>query len=178
VKLTEFDWGPEHPLLGRCHAHVTTINGGVARNVIPDTCEFCLDIRTTPAESHAQLFQRLRRHLQSELIVHSERLVPVQTDAAEPIVQATLRAVPGVHAGGSPTMSDMVFLAGIPSAKIGPGESVRSHTPDEYILLDELREGAAAYERIIREYFDAIAGAERGEFSTTAAATADGSRKP
>ncbi|MBU0641207.1 MAG: M20/M25/M40 family metallo-hydrolase [Planctomycetes bacterium] len=153
VRLREFDWGPRHPLLGRCHAHVTMVNGGVARNVIPDRCEFCLDIRTTPLESHAHLFQRLCDYLRSDLHVHSDRLVPVETDRTAPIVQAVLRALPGAELGGSSAMSDMVFLAGIPSVKLGPGQSRRSHAPDEYILLDELRDGAAAYERIIQEYF-------------------------
>jgi len=151
-RLREFDWGPRHPLLGRCHAHVTMISGGVARNVIPDQCEFHLDVRTTPLESHARLYRRLRDYLHSDLRVHSDRLVPVETDRAAAIVQAVLRALPGAEPGGSPAMSDMVFLAGVPSVKIGPGQPSRSHTPDEYILLDELRDGAAAYERIIQEY--------------------------
>ncbi|MCP4594198.1 MAG: M20 family metallo-hydrolase, partial [bacterium] len=69
------------------------------------------------------------------------------------IVQAVVRAVPDQPPAGSPAMSDMVFLDGIPSVKIGPGVSRRSHTPNEYILRQELLAGAAAYERIIREYF-------------------------
>ena len=52
-------------------------------------------------------------------------------------------------------MSDMVFLAGIPAVKIGPGQSDRSHTPDEFILESELIDGAAAYGGIIRSYFAA-----------------------
>lgn len=152
-RLREFDWGPPHPLLGQCHAQVTMINGGVARNVIPDTCEFYLDVRTTPLESHTRLYRRLCDHLESDLYVHSDRLVPVETDHTAPIVQAALNALPGAEPGGSPAMSDMVFLAGAPSVKIGPGQPGRSHTADEYILLDELRDGAAAYERIVQEYF-------------------------
>ena len=166
--LETFDWGPAHPLLGRCHAHVTMIKGGVARNVIPDACEFFLDIRTTPAESHAGLCRRLRRHLKSDLHIHSDRLVPVQTDPGEAILQAVLRAVSGVAPGGSPTMSDMVFLGGVPSVKIGPGRSSRSHTPDEYIELEELAVGAGAYERIIREYFAGPANVRESETATTA----------
>jgi acetylornithine deacetylase len=164
ARLADFDWGPEHPLLGRCHAHVTRIHGGVARNVIPDACEFYLDIRTTPAEAHAALVARLRRHLRSELQVHSDRLTPVQTDERAAIVQAVRRALPEARPAGSPAMSDMVFLTGIPSVKLGPGDSARSHTPDEYVLPDELARGAAAYERIIREYFTLVgeaAGADR-----------------
>ena len=169
TRLADFDWGPPDPLLGRCHAHVTMISGGVARNVIPDACEFYLDVRTTPAESPAELCERLRGYLKSELHIHSARLMPVRTDVGEPIAQAVLRAVPGAAPAGSPAMSDMVFLAGIPSVKIGPGESCRSHTPDEYIRLEELQAGAAAYERIIQEYFNGPASGCRAESTMTAA---------
>lgn len=153
VRLREFDWGPAHPLLGRCHANVTVIQGGVARNVIPDACEFFLDVRTTPLEAHATLFERLRAFCKSELVIHSQRLVPVQTDERERIVRAVCAALPGTRPTGSPTMSDMVYLAGIPAVKIGPGQSPRSHTPDEFILAAELAAGADAYERIIGQYF-------------------------
>ena len=152
-RLREFDWGPVHPLLGRTHAHVTQIHGGIARNVIPDACEFTLDIRTTPVESHRDLFARLQAALRSTLRVHSERLVPVDTSIGQPIVAACVAAT-GRPAAGSPAMSDMVFLAGTPAVKIGPGETKRSHTPNEYLLESELLAGAAAYERIAREYFD------------------------
>ena len=96
-----------------------------------------------------------------------------RTDAGEAIVQAVLRAVPGAVPGGSPTMSDMVFLAGIPSVKIGPGESDRSHVPGEYIRLEELQAGAAAYERIIREYFQSSTDG-RTEAASTAGTTREG----
>ena len=79
LRLREFDWGKSHPRLGRPHGNVTMIHGGIAHNVIPDACEFCLDIRTTPLESHAALFARLKTYLHSELTVRSERLVPVET---------------------------------------------------------------------------------------------------
>lgn len=151
--LRKFDWGPPHPLLGRTHAHVTQINGGISRNVIPDACEFFVDVRTTPGLTHAQLVERVRAALRSEVIVHSDRLVPVQTDARHPIVRAVLEALPDARPLGSPAMSDMVFLDGIPAVKIGPGDTVRSHTPDEYILVDELERGAAAYTSIARQYF-------------------------
>jgi acetylornithine deacetylase len=151
--LSEFDWGPPHPLLGRCHAHATKIGGGVALNVVPDECEFYLDIRTTPGETHPQLYERLRAALKSELHVRSDRLVPVETSVNELIVSAAARALPGARLNGSPAMSDMVCLAGIPSVKIGPGQSARSHTPDEFITAQELADGAAAYERILGEYF-------------------------
>jgi acetylornithine deacetylase len=152
LRLREFDWGPAHPRLGRAHGNVTMMRGGIAHNVIPDTCEYCLDIRTTPLESHAALLARLKTHLRSELIVRSDRLVPIETPEDSPIAKAACRAT-GKQPEGSRTMSDMVFLAGIPAVKLGPGQSARSHTRDEFILESELLDGAAAYREIIRLFF-------------------------
>lgn len=157
ARLRLFDWGETHPFLGRCHAHVTRISGGIANNVVPDACEFLLDIRTTPLESHRALFERLRAFMKSELSIHSERLVPVETDPRELIVQAVLDALPDSRPSGSPTMSDMLYLQGIPSVKIGPGQSSRSHTPNEYVTLAELKAGAVGYERIALAYFARVA---------------------
>lgn len=151
--LHALDWGPAHPLLGRCHAHVTMIAGGVARNVVPDTCEFFVDIRTTPPERHADLVQRARAAARSEVHVHSDRLEAMETPADSVIVQAVRTALPEGRPAGSPAMSDMVFLTGVPAVKIGPGETRRSHTADEYVTAAELQAGADAYERIALEYF-------------------------
>ncbi len=156
-RLEAFDWGPPHPLLGRCHAHPTLISGGVARNVIPDACEFTLDVRTTPLEAHAALVERLQGVLRSEVHVHSDRLVPVQTSPDAAIVRAVRAALPDCVPGGSPAMSDMVYLPRTPAVKIGPGQSPRSHTAGEFITLAELSAGSEAYERMVRAYFGIVA---------------------
>jgi acetylornithine deacetylase len=152
LRLREFDWGGSHPRLGPPHGNVTMIRGGIAHNVIPDACEFCIDVRTTPLESHAALCARLKRFLRSELAVRSQRLVPIETPEDSPIVRAACAAT-GKPPQGSGTMSDMVFLTGIPAVKLGPGQSQRSHTRDEFILESELIAGAAAYREIIKSYF-------------------------
>lgn len=151
ARLRTVDWGPRHATLGAIHAHVTMISGGVARNVVPDACEFWVDIRTTPALTHREAVERVRATLQCEVNVYSERLVPIDTSDDEPVVVAAVSAS-GVSPAGSATMSDMVFLHGVPSVKIGPGESSRSHTPDEFVFTNELARGAEVYERLIREY--------------------------
>jgi acetylornithine deacetylase len=153
LALQDFDWGPEHPLLGRCHGHVTMIHGGVALNVIPDACEFHLDVRTTPIESHAALRARLSSALASELHVRSDRCLPVETPADAAIVRAVLQACPGARPSGSPAMSDMVHLRGVPCVKFGPGDTRRSHTPGEYITVSELETGARAYARVVDAFF-------------------------
>lgn len=153
LTVTHFDWGPPHPLLGKCHAHTTMINAGTARNVVPDLCEFWLDIRTTPNQPHDDLTKRLTEALTSEIHTHSHRLVPVETANTERIVRAAVKAT-GNNPQGSRAMSDMVFLPDTPAVKIGPGVSERSHTPDEFIKLDELANGVKTYEKIIRAYFE------------------------
>lgn len=151
--LRSFQWGPTHPLLGDCHAHATQIQGGIARNVIPDACEVYMDVRTTPLQPHGPTVERLRAALRSEVHVHSDRLVPIETSANAVIVEAVRDALPCAIPTGSPAMSDMVFLSGIPSVKIGPGQPQRSHTADEFVLEEELTAGVAAYASIVRGYF-------------------------
>ena len=87
--------------------------------------------------------------------VRSDRLVPIETPPDVPIVKAACAAAGNKLPQGSATMSDMVFLAGMPAVKIGPGQSVRSHTRDEFIIDAELLDGAATYGEIIRSYFAA-----------------------
>lgn len=157
--LRRFDWGPAHPLLGAAHANVTMISGGVARNVVPTACEFWIDVRTTPLQPHGETFERMKSVLKSELHLHSQRLVPVETAADAPVAQAARRAS-GRTPAGSPTMSDMVFTAGIDAVKIGPGESARSHTADEFVLESELAAGATAYAALARDYFARMAAAQ------------------
>ncbi len=139
--------------LGRPTITPTTIAGGAARNVVPDACTFTLDIRSTPAYTHDELIGLVADLLESEVEVHSKRLIPVATPVETPIVQACLRALPHAQPFGSPTASDWVFLADTPTVKIGPGLSERSHTPDERIDCRQVEQAVAAYQGIIRAYF-------------------------
>lgn len=148
-----------HPMLGRTYLHVTTIQGGTRHNVIPDRCQFVADIRTTPSYAPEEITDLVRRTIESQVEVRSQRLQSVDTDPAHPIVQAALAARPGSVPFGSPTLSDWVFLKGVPCVKVGPGDSHRSHTPDEYVEVRELEAGAAFYERLIRAYFERVSPA-------------------
>jgi len=133
---------------------VTTIQGGSARNVVPDRCSFFMDIRTTPEYTHEDLIQQIDQLLESNITVHSKRIVPVSTPATAPIVRACRAVLPESQPFSSPTASDWLFLSDIPTVKIGPGESERSHTPDESIEITEIEKAVAAYKRIIKAYFD------------------------
>lgn len=141
------------PYLGPITVTPTTIEGGTARNVVPDRCTFYLDVRSTPAYTHEALTALVAGHLESAVHVHSRRFVPVSTPVEAPIVQACLRALPGARPFGSPTTSDWIFLSDVPTVKIGPGPSERSHTPHEHIALADVVHAAEAYAAIIRHYF-------------------------
>ena len=142
-----------HEDLGATRAEVTQITGGLARNQVPDRCEFFVDLRTTPNLDHATVADEIGAVLESEVTIHSHRYEPISTNASEAVVRAALE-VADVSAGiGSVTTSDWAFLKGIPAVKVGPGDTNRSHRPNEYVLLSELEKGVAFYSRFIHTYF-------------------------
>ena len=141
-----------HPLLGTSRAQVTTIQGGRARNQVPDSCEFFVDLRTTPNLDHDDVAGRIARELESEVAVHSGRYRAVATDHAEPVVKAALAASGRKAPCGSATASDWAFLAHLPTVKAGPGDTHRSHRPDEWLTLGELKAGAAFYAGLARAF--------------------------
>lgn len=132
-------------------AQVTQITGGVKRNQVPETCEFFVDIRTTPQIDHECLVAELRGRLESEITVHSSRYLPRATPKDAPIVQAAL-AAGAADPVVSATTSDWAFLGTVPAVKVGPGETLRSHCADEYVTADELEAGARFYARIVSEF--------------------------
>ena len=142
-----------HPSLGKTSLQVTQIAGGERHNVIPDLCKLVVDIRTVPGVPPEEIVDLVKRTVEGEVRVRSNRLGSVETDPAHAIVKAALAANPAGVAYGSPTLSDWVFLKGIPTVKAGPGDSKRSHTPDEYLEVAELEAGVAFYEALIRSYF-------------------------
>ena len=122
------------------HTYVTTmLDAGVSRNVTPPVATAILDVRSTPDWSHQEIAELLRARLESEVVVTSRRLVPCETPADSPLLAAANRARPEAARFGSPTCSDWVFLRHVDAIKAGPGTSRRSHTPDEYVHVDELR---------------------------------------
>lgn len=151
ARLADMQFEP-HATLGVARAQVTQISGGRARNQVPDRCEFFVDIRTTPNLDHARLAALIGDALESEVVVHSSRYEPVATDLAEPIVRAALAAAGKGEAIGSSTTSDWAFLRGLPAVKAGPGDTARSHRPNEYLLFSELEAGARFYRDLARAY--------------------------
>lgn len=140
-------------LLGPVTVTPTIIGGGTAKNTVPDQCTVTLDIRSTPAYTHEELVAMIRETVESQVEIHSDRLVPVATPADEHIVRAAVAAT-GKSPFGSPTMSDWIFLSGTPAVKIGPGSSELSHTSHERIHPDEAIRAVDVYREIITRYFE------------------------
>lgn len=141
-----------HPVLGHPTLTATMVEAGVSRNVTPPSAKAVLDIRSTPAWTHLELGAELRKHLKSEVVVTSERLVPCETPAGSALLAAALKARPVARTFGSPTCSDWVFVRGADAIKCGPGTSRRSHTPDEYVDLPEVTAAREFYARLVKEY--------------------------
>jgi acetylornithine deacetylase len=152
LALTGLAQDRPHPMLGHPTLTATMLEAGVSRNVTPPSAKAVLDIRSTPAWTHQELGAELKKHLRSEVIVTSERLVPCETPANSALLAAALRARPAARTFGSPTCSDWVFVRDADAIKCGPGTSRRSHTPDEYVDLPEVTAARAFYTLLAKEY--------------------------
>lgn len=135
------------PVLGPVRLNVTMIQSGTQHNVIPDVCRYVVDVRTTDVCPNEEALARMRaavRH--SALNPRSTRIHASVISRDHPLVMGAVAAggVPFV----SPTTSDMALMHDITSLKIGPGDSARSHTADEYIGLDELNDALYKYRKI------------------------------
>ncbi|MHA4893883.1 M20 family metallo-hydrolase [Pedobacter sp. PWIIR3] len=121
---------------------VTIINAGSQHNVVPATCTFTVDVRVTDAYTNEEVLKIIRTNVDCEVTPRSIRLKPSSIDKEHPLVQAGIAL--GRTTYGSPTTSDQALLS-IPSVKVGPGDSGRSHMADEFIYVDEVAEGIALY---------------------------------
>jgi len=148
-KIRKFQFDKISPWLGPVKMTVTMINAGSQHNVIPGTCKYVIDVRTNDAYGNDEVFDILQKELNAELKARSFRMKPSFIDPAHSLVKAGERL--GCELFGSPTSSDQTLLS-IPSIKIGPGMSERSHTPDEFIYLDELKEGLAKYIKLVEGF--------------------------
>jgi acetylornithine deacetylase len=118
--------------------------------MVPGEATATLDLRTVPGIGPEDLTARVRDRVASRVRVHSDRLRPFECPDGAAILAAARDARPEARVTGSRTMSDLVFFEGIPAVKCGPGESDRSHRPDEYVLEREVAEGARFYARLVQ----------------------------
>jgi acetylornithine deacetylase len=132
----------ESAMLGPLKMNVTRINAGEQHNIIPGECHFTVDIRLTEDYTHEEVLDLIRKHISSEVKPRSNRIKPSSISITHPIVKAGLSV--GLKTYGSPTTSDKALIP-FPSLKIGPGDSARSHSADEYIYLVEIKDGIRTY---------------------------------
>jgi len=128
--------------LGTIKMSVTVIQAGTQHNVVPDTCRFVVDVRATDAYTLTETLEIIRENVSSEVVPRSVRLNPSGIPPDHPIVQRGLSL--GMKPYGSPTLSDQALIP-YPSIKIGPGDSARSHTADEFIYVHEIIDGIDKY---------------------------------
>ena len=143
-----FRFPKESEMFGPVKMSVTIINAGSQHNVVPASCTFTVDVRVTDAYRNEEVLKIIHQHVDCEVKPRSVRLKPSSIDKSHPIVQAGLAL--GRTTYGSPTTSDQSLLD-IQSIKVGPGDSARSHMADEYIYLEEIREGIELYVKMLEQ---------------------------
>ncbi len=139
----EFQFPKVSNFLGPVHMAVTSIEtSNKAHNIVPDTCHFIVDVRVNELYSFEDILQTIRENVRCEVVPRSVRLKPSGISTLHPLVMAGTQL--GLNSYGSPTLSDMALMP-FPALKIGPGNSARSHTADEYIFIEEIKNGIATY---------------------------------
>ena len=132
--------------LGPTKMTLTVVNAGTQHNVIPDKCTMLVDIRTNEFYDNEEVYEFIRQHLKSEVKAHSFRLKSSRIDPEHPLIKKCVAM--GMKPFGSPTLSDQALMH-FPSFKLGPGESSRSHSANEFIRISEIRDAIAKYETLL-----------------------------
>ena len=135
-------------LLGEVKMTVTIINSGSQHNVVPDSCQFTVDVRTTEMYSNTEIFNIIQQNIKSEVTPRSLRLNSSSIPLSHPFVQAGIKM--GRTYYGSPTSSDQAVIP-CPSLKMGPGLSTRSHSSDEFIYVQEIKDAIQIYNSVLTQ---------------------------
>lgn len=147
-KLRDFEFAKVSDVLGEVKISVTQIEAGTQHNVIPDVCHFVVDIRTNEHYLNKDAAEIIEKLIDSEVKPRSVRLNSSGISHYHPF--AKLANSKGIKMYGSPTTSDQAILSFL-SVKMGPGDSARSHTADEYILKSEIFKGIGLYIELLEE---------------------------
>ncbi len=150
--MKDIEWFRTHkfpgtsPLLGEVKMSVTQIMAGTQHNVIPDTCNFVVDVRTNECYSNTEMARLIQEAVSSDVTPRSTRLNSSSIPVEHPLVKRAVEL--GRKPFGSPTLSNQALL-NIPTLKMGPGESERSHTAGEFIKISEIREGLEIFTKML-----------------------------
>jgi acetylornithine deacetylase len=134
--------------LGEVKMTLSIINAGTQHNAIPDQCKFTIDVRVTDQYTNTEVLEIIKNHVKSDVTARSTRLNSSKIDEQHPFVLAGIAL--GRKTYGSPTTSDQAVIP-FPSVKMGPGLSTRSHSADEFIYLNEIKEAIEIYIKILEK---------------------------
>jgi acetylornithine deacetylase len=137
-------------VLGPVKMTVTQINAGKQHNVVPAECHLVVDIRVNDCYSNTEILEVVRANVNAEVTPRSMHLNASSIPISHKLVQAGIAL--GRTTYGSPTLSDQSVLS-CQSLKLGPGETLRSHSADEFIFLHEIEEGIQLYINILTDFF-------------------------
>jgi acetylornithine deacetylase len=145
----DFQFERSSQLLGPVKMTVTSIETeNEAHNVVPSECKFVVDIRLNELYTHEEVLTEIEKNIQSRLTMRSDRLKSSMIPLDHPLVKAGMQL--GKAHYGSPTSSDKALMP-FPALKAGPGDSARSHTADEFIYLNEIRDGIDFYINLLKQ---------------------------
>jgi len=147
-RLRDFQFERESPLLGPVKISVTQIEAGTQHNVVPAECRFVVDVRTTDAYTNDEVVAMLQQAVKSDLTPRSTHIRASAIDLSHPLVRAAQAL--DIPTFTSPTTSDQSQMP-FPSIKMGPGDSARSHTADEWVAEQEVTDGISGYIAFIRQ---------------------------
>ena len=144
--ISTYEFPKKTDMLGPVKMSVTIINAGTQHNVVPDKCVFTIDVRSNECYTNEEIFEEIKRNIKSEPVARSFRLSSSCIDAEHPFVVRCKEL--GLIPFGSPTLSDQALMR-FTSVKIGPGQSSRSHTANEFIRISEIDEAIGLYSRLL-----------------------------
>ena len=145
--LRDYRFPQVSPLLGPTKMSVTVVEAGTQHNVVPDLLHFVIDVRTNELYQNEEVLAFLQKNMKHcELKARSTRLQSSTIPTSHPLVQRCIAL--GRQPFGSPTLSDQALMP-FPSLKLGPGQSSRSHSADEYICISELRDAIETYLQLL-----------------------------
>lgn len=151
--IRSHQFSKDSEVLGLVKMSVTMIKSGSQHNVVPDLCEFTVDVRVNECYTLEEVLAEMQSHVQSELKPRSLRMRSSLIPLDHPLVRAGLAL--GREYYGSPTTSDKALMS-FPTLKMGPGDSARSHTADEFIYVSELESGVELYINLLNKLHETL----------------------
>lgn len=147
VWIRDYKFKKTSDLLGPTKMTLTVVNAGTQHNVVPDSCKMLIDVRTNEHYTNEEVYDIIKANVKSEVHAHSFRLHSSHISPDHPLVKRCLAL--GLKPYGSPTLSDQALMPW-QSFKLGPGESARSHSADEFICLSEMRNAFSTYQELLK----------------------------